>query len=97
MQKVPCPDCGQQRSSEAMSCEKCGHPATNGTLAKPEPPPPPEAADWIIYPTPPEIREEMQRTFNEEEFLAEWRKAEQAGLPELKDSDERTRAGNVFP
>jgi hypothetical protein len=29
--------------------------------------------------------DEMRRTFNEEEFLAELREAEQAGLPELKD------------
>ncbi len=50
-----------------------------------KPPPPPEVASWIHYPTPPEILQEMRQTFNETEFLAELREAERAGLPELKD------------
>jgi hypothetical protein len=55
------------------------------TSPREKPPAPPEVSSWVLYPTPPEILEEMRWSFNEEEFLAELRAAEQAGLPELKD------------
>jgi hypothetical protein len=90
MATPPCEHCGHQADGEAVTCPGCGHPLKNGTVQRlqgpvQKPPPPPEVAGWVIYQTPPEILEEMRRTFNREEFLAELRQAEQAGLPELKD------------
>ncbi len=90
MTNTPCPECGHEATTDATACPNCGQALTNGSVphrkgSVQKPPPPPEAADWVIYPTPPEIREEMQRTFNEEEFLAQLREAERACLPELKD------------
>jgi len=87
---TPCPECGQSAPAEAASCPNCGHALKNGTVQRlnspvQKPPPPPEVAGLVIHKAPPEIIEEMRRTFNEEEFLAELRQAEAAGLPELKD------------
>jgi hypothetical protein len=50
-----------------------------------KPAPPPEVSGWVLYPTPPEIREELRRTFDEEAFLAELRETERSGKGELKD------------
>ena len=44
-----------------------------------KPTPPPEVANWVIYPTPPEVLEEMLQSFDEEEFMAELREVEQTG------------------
>lgn len=86
---VPCPKCGHAVATDTPTCEKCGHAMTNGAVQRVtgsgRKPPPPEAAGWVIHKMPPEIREEMRRSFNEEEFIAELREAERAGLPELKD------------
>jgi hypothetical protein len=87
---IPCPACGQPTTAEAAACTNCGHATTNGTGPQPKKPtdkpvPPPEVSGWVLYPTPPEIIEEMRRTFNEEEFFTQLREAEKAGLPELKD------------
>ena len=90
MPTIPCPECGQSPPAEAAACPICGHALANGAVPQAKtpaqkPPPPPEVSEWILYPTPPEIREEMQRTFNETDFLAALREAERAGLPELRD------------
>jgi len=40
-----------------------------------KPPPPPEAANWVIEPVPAEVREHFLRTFDEAEYCAEAREA----------------------
>lgn len=90
MTNTPCPKCGLPTAAEATACASCGHAMKNGAGLEPnipreKPVPPAEVSGWIIYPTPPEIREEMQRTFNEEAFLAELRETERNGGGELKD------------
>jgi hypothetical protein len=89
MENVNCPKCGYHAGQERV-CPNCGEVARNGAVSQAQslpqkPVPPAEVSGWTIYPTPTEMTEEMRRTFNEAEFLAELRKAEQAGLPELKD------------
>jgi hypothetical protein len=50
-----------------------------------KPPPPPEVSEWILYPTPPELLEELRRTFNLEEFLADVREIERTGGVQFED------------
>jgi hypothetical protein len=90
MTKPSCPECGHETAADATACEKCGHAMNNGAVPQVrgpvlKPPPPPELVAEVFEKTPPELIDEFRRTFNEEEFLAELRQAEQAGLPELKD------------
>jgi hypothetical protein len=85
---IPCPECGRQTAAEAAACANCGHALANGTQAKSpagKPPPPPEVSNWTIHKTPPEMIEEMRRTFNEEEYLAELREAERTGGVKFED------------
>ncbi len=82
MQKILCPVCGSETAPD-VPCPSCGNnaAATNG-IATPKrinPPPPPEAASWVIEPVPPEIAEHFRRTFNEAEYLAEVREVEKTG------------------
>jgi hypothetical protein len=72
----PCPECGHPIEDEA--CTNCGHALANGQ-AKSSVGKPPEVSSWVIQKAPPEMIEEMRRTFNEEEFLAEAREAERSG------------------
>lgn len=56
----------------------------NGTIQRlqgpvQKPPPPPEAADWVIDKVPPELIEEAVRTFDMEEFMASEREIEETG------------------
>jgi hypothetical protein len=78
----PCPECGHPIKAEA--CTNCGHAPANGQSKSPVGKPS-ELSGWGIHKTPPEMIEEMRRTFNEEEFLAELRDVERNGRAELKD------------
>jgi ribosomal protein S27E len=85
---IPCPECGRQTAAEAAACTNCGHALANGTQAKSpaeKPPPPPEVSGWVIHKTPPAMIEEMRRTFNEKEYLAELREAEGTGGVKFED------------
>jgi hypothetical protein len=87
----PCEHCGHQAEGAVFFCPACGQTLTKGffrPLKGPvqKPPPPPEAANWIIYQAPPEVLEEFRKNFDEEAFLAELREWEQNGSGrELKD------------
>ncbi len=80
MQNAKCPTCGNETAADIL-CPACGKASVNGLAKKRwvKPPPPPEAANWVITPVPPEMAEEFQRTFNEAEFLAEARKTLETG------------------
>ena len=76
---IPCPECGRLTAAETQACTNCGHSLANGTQAKSPAeklPPPPEVSGWVVHKTPPEMIEEMRRTFIVEEFLAELREVE---------------------
>ncbi|HWG41643.1 MAG TPA: hypothetical protein VN688_02575 [Gemmataceae bacterium] len=77
MQYAKCPTCGHETTSDA-ACPDCTHVNGSAKAVRREPPPP-EVANWVIEPVPPEIAEHFQRTFNEEEYLAEVRKLERTG------------------
>ena len=47
--------------------------------ARIKPPPPPEAANWVITPTPPEMLQYLRDTFDEAEFMAALREVERTG------------------
>jgi hypothetical protein len=86
MPDVTCPKCGHETAADAPS-STCGHAGVNG-LSKParvKPPPPPEAANWVIEPVPPEVAEHFRQTFNEEEFLAEMRETMKTGGVRFED------------
>lgn len=75
-----CPKCGQQSTHDA-ACPERGH-VVNGTVKLPrpgDPPPPPEVADWVITPTPPEMMEQFRREFNEEEYWAAFHETMRTG------------------
>lgn len=97
MNETTCPKCGHDTAHDT-ACPGCGHAAANGA-AKPtwvKPPPPPEAADWVIYPVPPEIAEYYRQTFDEEAFLAEMRETLKTGgvrIEDLSDEIERIAHG----
>jgi hypothetical protein len=76
MRPSKCPTCGSETGPDA-ACPGCG-PAVNGatTPVRHDPPPPPEVASWVIERPTPEMIEEAQRTFNEEEYLAGVREIE---------------------
>lgn len=85
MEKIKCPTCGSETVPDAV-CPSCGQ-AVNGA-AKPhwvKPPPPPELVGIVFTPTPPEMAEEIRRTFNEEEYLAAVRELERTGGHKLED------------
>jgi hypothetical protein len=78
MKKTQCPTCGHEIDNDA-ACPGCGHTIRNGAAARPDPTPPPEMANWVITPTPPEELERLRQEFNEEEWLAALREIEQTG------------------
>jgi predicted amidophosphoribosyltransferase len=85
VQSKKCPKCGHESADAA--CPTCGQAAVNGT-ANPKwikPPPPPELANMVIEPVPPEMAEEFRRTFNEAEFLAALREVEAGGGVQIDD------------
>jgi predicted amidophosphoribosyltransferase len=86
MQNSKCPACGHETAPNAP-CSRCGQAAVNGTDRKEwvKPPPPPELADRVFTPTPPEMAEEFRRTFNEEEYLAAVRELERTGGVQIDD------------
>jgi hypothetical protein len=68
----------------------CGHALANGTAPPTKnsvvkPLPPPEVRDWVIHKPPREMIEEMRRTFNQEEFLAELHEIERTGGVNFED------------
>lgn len=90
MTNIHCPACGHQITADNPACPGCGHSRIDGTVpsakaAFQKPSPPDEVTSWITYKTPPEIIDEMRRTFDEAAFLAELRDAELKGGCELKD------------
>jgi hypothetical protein len=89
VENVNCPKCGQKGAEEA-NCPNCGYAASNGAgpmtpVRREKPVPPPEVANWVIEPIPPELIEEFRRTFNEEEVLAALREYEETGGYQLED------------
>jgi hypothetical protein len=69
MQNTRCPTCGYETIPDA-GCPVCTQANGNGKAARPKPPLPPELAGRVFTRTPPEMAEEIRRTFNEEESLA---------------------------
>ncbi len=63
MQNAKSPTCGHETA--APDCPDCA----NGKAVKPTPPP--ELAGRVFTPTPPEMAEEIRRTFDEAAFFAE--------------------------
>ncbi len=97
MQKIKCAECGSD-NVPATACPCCGQSAGNGAAkaSRVKPPPPPELANVVFTPTPPEMAEEFRRTFNEEEYLAAVREMERTGghrLEEFIDEIERIAHG----
>lgn len=80
MSEAICQKCGCEAAAD-VACPGCGHAVANGAPrpAWVKPPPPPEAADWVITPTPPDVLKHLRDTFDEMEFIAELREAEQSG------------------
>ena len=64
MRNIQCPTCGHETTTEA-TCPGCGHAASNGVVRSAwiKPPPPPEVANWVITPTPPEMLKHLRETF----------------------------------
>ena len=63
-----------------------------------KPTPPPEVANWVITPMPPELLEQMRETFDEAEFVAALREVEKTGgvqIDGLIDEIERKINGGV--
>jgi hypothetical protein len=86
----PCPECGHSAPVEATACPNCGHVLATGIVPqgknpREKPPLPPELNGWVPEPTPPELLEEMRRTFNEQEFLADVREIERTGGVKFED------------
>ena len=84
MPTAACPECGQSAPAEAAACPNCGRALANGAVPqakspREKPPLPPELNGWVPAPIPPHLLEEMRRTFNEEEFLADVREIERTG------------------
>ena len=87
---TPCPECGQAALAEATACPNCGHALAKGAVPQAKrpaekPPLPPELNGWVPDPVPPDLLEEMRRTFNEEEFLADVREIERTGGVKFED------------
>src|SRR5262245_25966029 len=84
MNEAKCPKCGHAAVGDA--CPNCGHAMRNGAVpTRAKPPAPPEAANWVIYPTPPELLEHLRQTFDEAEFLAAARELEKTGGVRIDD------------
>jgi predicted amidophosphoribosyltransferase len=84
VQKIKCPRCGGDAAADA-ACPSCGHAVGNGLARRIKPQPPPELANRVFTPVPPEMAEEFRRTFNEEEYLAAVRELERAGGVQIDD------------
>ena len=80
MQNTKCLECGHDAAPDGP-CPGCGQAFANGAAKahRIKPPPPPELANMVFTPTPPEMAEELRRTFNEQEYLAEVREIERTG------------------
>jgi hypothetical protein len=79
---IRCPECGRPTAAEAVACENCGHALRDGSVPRSKNPaenPPAEVSGWVIHQAPPEMIEELRRTFNEEEYLADLRETERSG------------------
>lgn len=66
--------------------------------ARIKPPPPPEVANWVITPTPPEMLKYLRETFDEVEFITALREAESSGgtqIDDLIDELERKIDGGI--
>jgi hypothetical protein len=66
MRTAKCPTCGHETAPDNY-CPNCA--PVNGVRVKPAPPP--ELAGRVFTPTPPEMAEEIRRTFDEAAFFAE--------------------------
>ncbi len=86
MQKNKCPNCGHETATDA-ACPTCALANGNGATEKKrvKPASPPELADTVFDPVPPEMAEEFRRTFNEEEYLAAVRELERTGGVQIDD------------
>jgi hypothetical protein len=86
MNPSTCPKCGHPTAPDAATCPDCGQLLSNGAAPLPARPlAPPEARNWIIYPTPPEVLARARQTFSEEEFLAGLREIEETGGLQFED------------
>jgi hypothetical protein len=70
MQNAKCPTCGHEITPDSH-CPACAQVKGNGKAVRLKPPPPPELAGRVFTPTPPEMAEEIRRTFDEAAFFAE--------------------------
>ncbi len=86
MQNIQCPTCGRETTTDA-TCLGCGHAVSNGSVrsARVKPQPPPEVANWVITPMPPEMLKHLRETFDEAEFIAALREVEQTGGVRFED------------
>ena len=80
MQNAKCLKCDQESAPDAP-CPDCGQAPANGSAKKSwgKPPPPPELAGRMFAPTPPEMAEEIRRTFDEAAFVADMEEALENG------------------
>lgn len=85
MQTIQCPTCGRDTTSASAGvCSHCGRAVTNGT-ANGSRHPAQEAANLPVEAVPPEIREHFLRTFDETEYWAALRAAENAANQDIDD------------
>jgi hypothetical protein len=99
LQDIKCSTCGHEPATDA-ACPGCGDTPGNGTSgsARVKPPPPPEVANWVMTPTPPEMLKLLRETFDEAEFIAALREVERTGgtrIDDLIDEIERKINGSV--
>ena len=86
MQDIKCSTCGHEPATDVAS-PGCGHAPghfADGS-ARVKPSPPPEVANWVMTPTPPEMRKLLRETFDEAEFIAALREVERTGGTRLDD------------
>jgi hypothetical protein len=72
VQNAKCSKCGHDAVPDGP-CPGCGQAAVNGIAKQSwvKPAPPPEAANWVIDPVPPELAEDFRRSFDEAAFVAD--------------------------
>lgn len=79
MENTKCLACGRATNIE-QSCSACAN--TNGGAHSA---PPPEVADWVIEPVPPEIADHFRQTFDEAEYLAAVRELDRTDGVQIDD------------